>query len=298
MKDQYKDALKYMNKLYTEGLLDNQTFTQDTTQFDAALNNDDHLVGLYADGGVNADGDNFWAKKPGDWQNWACLEPVAGPDGVRLAARGITTYFGSSIGSISANCKYPVIAAALFDFLASEEASNVQAYGPEGFGWDWTTEGTSLGDGTPKYVTHTIPDDYDWIGNGFPKNYAHKAYAADAMLRSSSVDFRSALKIDNPDVDVEYVFQKAAEKYEKYSPDVNTLIPNLAFEEEDSQAISEYTLTIGGFVNQATVQFITGNMDIDKEWGNYISKLKDMGVDDYIARYQKCYDAYMKAAGK
>nr|WP_288825366.1 DUF3502 domain-containing protein [uncultured Clostridium sp.] len=294
MKDQYKDALKYMNKLYKEGLLDNQTFTQDNTQFDSALNNADHLVGLYADGGVNADGDNFWAKKPGDWQNWACLEPVAGPDGVRLAARSIATYFGSSIGSISANCKYPVIAAALFDFMASEEASNVQAYGPEGFGWDWTTEGTSLGDGVPKYETHTIPDDFDWIGNGFPKNYAHKAYTADAMVRSSDIAYRSALKIENPDLDVEYVFQKAAEKYEKYSPDINTLIPNLAFEGEDSQAVSEYTLTIGGYVNQATVQFITGNLDIDKEWDNYISKLKDMGVEDYIKRYQKCYDAYMK----
>ncbi len=298
MKDQYKDALKYMNKLYKEGLLDNQTFTQDNTQYDSALNNTDHLVGLYADGGVNADGDNFWANKPGDWQNWACLEPVAGPDGVRLAARSINTYFGSSVGSISANCKYPVIAAALFDFMASEEASNVQSYGPEGIGWDWTTDGTSLGGGTPKYETYKIPDDFDWLGNGFSKKYDHWYYTSDAMVRSSNIDFRSAVKIEHPEVNGDYVFQKAAEKYEKYSPDVSTLIPNLAFGGEDSQAISEYTLTIGGFVNQATVQFITGNMDIDKDWNNYISKLKDMGVEDYIARYQKCYDAYMKAAGK
>lgn len=298
MNDAYKDALKYMNKLYKEGLLDNQTFTQDNTQYDAVLNNDEHLVAVYPGGGLFADGEHFWAKKPGDWQNWASFAPVEGPGGVRLASRGITTYFGSSIGSISANCKYPVIAAALFDFLTSEEGNNVQSYGPEGIGWEWTEEGISLGDGKPKYKTLVIPDDYDWLANGFPKDYANWVYASDAMLRSSTVDFRSALKIDNPDLDVEYVLQKAAENYDQYSPDINSLIPNLAFVDEDSQAISEYTLTIGGYVNQATVQFITGNQDIDKEWDNYISKLKDMKVDDYIARYQKCYDAYMAAAGK
>lgn len=298
MKDAYKDALKYMNKLYKEGLLDNQTFTQDNTQYDAVLNSDEHLVAVYPGGGIFADGEHFWAKEPGDWQNWASFAPVEGPGGVRLASRGITTYFGSSIGSISSNCKYPVIATALFDFLSSEEGNNVQSFGPEGIGWDWTEEGISLGDGKPKYKTLVIPDDYDWLANGFSKDYANWVYASDAMLRSSTVDFRSALKIDNPDLDVEYVLQKAAENYDQYSPDINSLIPNLAFVDEDSQAISEYTLTIGGYVNQATVQFITGNQDIDKEWDNYISKLKDMKVDDYVARYQKCYDAYMTAAGK
>lgn len=298
MKDQYKDALKYMNKLYKEGLLDNQTFTQDDTQFNSILNADEHLVALYAGGGVNADGEHFWAKEPGEWQDWEVLEPVAGPDGVRLAARSITTYFGSSIGSISANCKYPVIAAALFDFLASEEGTNVQMFGPEGFGWAWTEEGTSLGGGTPKYETLGMTEDFDWLGNGFAKKYDHWYYTADACFRASTIDFRAGQKVNNPEVDVEYTFQNAAEKYEKYSPDINSLIPNLTFEGEDSQAISEYTLTIGGYVNQATVQFITGNLDVDKEWNNYISKLKDMGVDDYIARYQKSYDLYMKAAGE
>lgn len=112
-----------------------------------------HKVAMYAAGGPNAGGTEFWANQDGEWQDWAIMEPVAGPEGVRLVARNIQTYFGSCIGSVSANCKYPEIAVALFDFLASPEASNVQAYGPEGVGWDWTTDGTSLGGGTPAYET-------------------------------------------------------------------------------------------------------------------------------------------------
>lgn len=295
---EYKNAMKYMHKLYKEGLLDNQTFTQDTTQFTALLNSDEHLVAVHPGGAINADGDHFWAKKPGEWQNWVSFAPVEGPGGVRLAARNITSYFGSCTGSLSVNCKYPEIAVALFDFLATEEASNIQAYGPEGYGWDWTNKGTALNGGTPKYETHTIPTDFDWTGHGFSKKYTNWYYVSDAMIRCSTVDFRAALKIDKPDVDVEYILQKAAEKYDKYAPAVTTLVPNLAFTGDDRQAVSEYTLTIGGFVNQAAVQFITGDMDIDKDWDSYISRLKSMGMDDYIARYQKAYDAYIAAAEK
>ncbi len=31
MKDEYRDGLRYMHKLFEEGLLDNQTFLQDNT---------------------------------------------------------------------------------------------------------------------------------------------------------------------------------------------------------------------------------------------------------------------------
>lgn len=35
IKDEYRNALSYISKLYEEGLLDQQTFTQDSTQFAA-----------------------------------------------------------------------------------------------------------------------------------------------------------------------------------------------------------------------------------------------------------------------
>ncbi len=88
-----------MNRLYSEGLLDSQTFTQDETQFTASLDNEENIVALYAGGGVNVDGKNFWANKPGKWQDWAIFEPVEGPDGVRLAAKSLTDYFSSCMGS-------------------------------------------------------------------------------------------------------------------------------------------------------------------------------------------------------
>ena len=142
------------------------------------------------------------------------IEPVAGPEGIRLTAKGLDNYFGSSIGSISANCKYPEIAVALFDFMATEEGTNVQAFGPEGLGWDWTTEGTSLAGGTPTYQKYVIPEDYDWLGNGWEKEYPdkHRTWVSDANVRCSSARFRGEMKIEDPAHDTEYYLQASAEK--------------------------------------------------------------------------------------
>ena len=293
MQDAYKDALLYIHKLYKEGLLDTQTFTQDSNQFAATLNEGDHLVALHAAGRNQADKANFDSGKDGDWINWTTLEPVAGPDGVRLAARDLNNYFGSALGILSANCRYPEIAIALFDFLASEEGTRVQGDGPQGFAWDYVTEGTSLGGGTATYKVTKIGDDFDWIGNGFSKEYAHATWPSDVCIRTDHVAYRSEILVEDTEKNLEYILQKAAERYNVYAPDLDCLVPNIAFDTETAQKISEYSLTIGGYVNQATVQFITGDLDIEKEWDNYLNTLKTMGVEDYLSLYQAQYDNYM-----
>ena len=296
MKEEYRDALAYMNKLYSEGLLDSQTFTQDETQFTASLDSEENIVALYAGGGVNVDGKNFWANKPGKWQDWTILEPVEGPDGVRLAAKSLTDYFGSCLGVVSASCKNPEIAVALFDFLASEEGTLVQSFGPQGLAWDYVDEGTALDGGTAKYANYKIDEDYDWVGNGYKKAYGdHSYWLSDAMIGSRTVDYRNGQLIENPELNTEYTFQAAAQKYEPYSPKDESIVPNLVFDGQDAQTISESTITIGGYVDQSMVQFITGELNIEKDWDAYIEQLKTMGVDNFLEIYQKYYDEYMEA---
>ena len=117
------------------------------------------------------------------------------------------------------------------------------------------------------------------------------------MIQRSTAEYRASLRVEDPDHSGEYWLQQWAELYDEYAPAVETLVPNLAFEGEDAKIVTEGTLTIGGYVSQAQVQFIDGNLDIEKDWDAYIQKLKDMGVEEYIATYQRGYDAYMAAAG-
>ena len=188
---------------------------------------------------------------------------------------------------------------ALFDFMASEDAAHHIGGGPEGIAWKYTNEGVSLSGGTPAYEQITVPEDFDYVKEGgLPKAYANYRYTPDAMIQRGSAEYRGGLKIEDPSHSTEYWFQQCAELYSQYAPDVDTLVPNLSFEGEDAKIVTEGTLTIGGYVNQALVQFIDGSLDIEKDWDAYIEKLKSMGVDEYVAAYQRTYDAYMEAQGK
>lgn len=296
MKDEYREGLRFMRKLFAEGLLDNQTFLQDNTQFAATMDASEvNKVAVYANGGV--ENSEFWQQVDGEWQNWEILAPVAGPNGVRYSPRSIQTYFEGCIGVVSSTCKYPEIVVALFDFMGSEDAAHHIGGGPEGIGWNYTTEGISLGGGTPTYESYAVPEDYDYVKDGgLSKTYADYRYTPDAMIQRSTAEYRASLRVEDPDHSTEYWFQQCAELYDQYAPPVDTLVPNLAFEGEDAKIVTEGTLTIGGYVSQAQVQFIDGNLDIEKDWDAYIQKLKDMGVEEYIAAYQRSYDAYMAAA--
>ena len=298
MKDEYRDGLRYMHKLFEEGLLDNQTFLQDNTQFAATMDaSEGNKVAVYANGGV--ENSEFWQQVDGEWQNWEILAPVAGPDGVRYSGRCIQTYFEGCLGAVSSTCKYPEIVVALFDFMASEDAAHHIGGGPEGIGWAYTNEGVSLSGGTPTYEQFTIPEDFDYVKDGgLSKTYANYRYTPDAMIQHGSAEYRGSLKIEDPSHSTEYWFQQCAELYSQYAPDVDTLVPNLSFEGEDAKIVTEGTLTIGGYVNQALVQFIDGSLDIEKDWDAYIERLESMGVDEYVAAYQRTYDAYMEAQGK
>ncbi len=184
---------------------------------------------------------------------------------------------------------------ALFDFLASEEGTRVQSFGPQGLGWDYVDEGTALDGGTAKYAQHKIAEDYDWVGNGYKQAYGdHSYWLSDAMIGSRTADYRGGQLVENPELDGEYIFWEAAEKYEPYSPKDESIVPNLVFEGQDAQTISEGTITIGGYVDQSMVQFITGELNIEKDWDAYIEKLKTMGVEKFIEIYQTYYDKYME----
>ena len=295
--DQYKEAMKFLNKLYAEGLLDSQVFTQDETQFKAQIDNEEHLVALHPGGMMQCDTTGLGVG-PGEYQNWVALEPVEGPNGVRLAAKGLTTYYGGCLGVISKNCKNPEIAVALFDWLLNDEPTWVQAFGPKGITWDFVDGGPSLGgDNNATWKTTPVPaDEIDWAGLGYDKTYNDENinWPSDAFICNNSSAMRAAQLVEHPEYELEAILQDAAERYDQYSPANESLVPDIPFGDEAAKKIADYTLTIGSYVNQATVQFITGDLDIDAEWENFVDRLYKMGLEDYISVYQEGYDHYME----
>ena len=49
-------------------------------------------------------------------------------------------------------------------------------------------------------------------------------------------------------------------------------------------------------MKQATTRFITGDMDLETQWDAYVAGVENLGLEDYVAYYQKGYDDAMAKA--
>lgn len=292
--DAYRNALRYMNKLYSEGLLDSQTYTQTSEQCNATLESETHLAALMG-GGAMPESSNFWSATEGEWQDWTLLSPLKGPDGVQYAYTSLSSYFGSCIGLVSETCEYPEIAVQVFDLLASPEGSLVTELGVEGINWEWTTEGTSLTGGTPAW-RKLIPENkledgsVDWASYGY--SFKDAGWDSDAKMSGRTAAQRCGEAVDDPNMNVEAILYSAAEVYDQYRFDTDSIVPEMPYTEEQSKQISEYTVSIGAYANSATIRFITGDMDIENDWQTYLDEMDKMNLEGYIKVMQDAYDAF------
>lgn len=292
--DAYRDALRYMNKLYKEGLLDKQMYTQTADQCYATTDSEEHLVALMG-GGVMPQNADFWAQKPGLWQDWTLLPPLKGPDGVQLAYTKLDNYFNTCAGLVSSDCEYPEIAVALFDLLASEKGNRVQNHGIEGVTWKWTTEMKSLSGGQSKWVK-LIPEitkedgTPDWAAYGY--DVEDVSWDSNGAIRHDTAAMREGEGVEDPSMNVEAILFSAAKVYNEYAADFDSIVPNMPFTEAQSRAISEYAVSIGAYANSAAVRFITGDMDIEADWDTYLAEMEKMDLNGYIQIMQDAYDAY------
>lgn len=283
VEDGYRDALRYMNRLFREGLLDQRTFTQDGRQMEAHILANPHMVGAvasgqmperYLSGGIFSDSD--------DWSHWTCLLPLKGPDGFQLSYQSNYDYFYNCNGLVTRDCAYPEAAVQLFDLLCSTEGTLVQSYGEEGISWSYCENGEGYGlDSEPA------------LYKSQESTLRHNAWPPDVHVGSAFLAFRNALMVED-ELNGEKLLLNWAESYDAYSPGAHTVFPNIAYTYDQSLAVSMYASVIDSYVEQATVQFIIGTLDIEQDWDAYLSILKSMGQEEYHQILQQAYDAAMK----
>ena len=109
---------------------------------------------------------------------------------------------------------------------------------------------------------------------------------------------RESEGVEDPELNGEAVLYRSALVYDAYKYDVNTIVPNMPYTEEQSKKISEYTVSVGAYANSATIRFITGDMNVETDWDTYLSEMQKMDLDGYIAVMQEAYDTYSAAMAK
>lgn len=279
---QWREGLRYLNRLYAQGLIDPQIFTQDEDALQRLGNNPDEVILGAVLGGSVGSAVSIDAEPGARWTDYVSVPPLTGPDGVRYAAwNPYQPAFPAA--AITSACPDPALAVAWVDTLLFQEATLRQDRGPLDEDWRWALEGEIDVEGEQALwkllVIHEDPTNQSWQGTG-------PMYMSRHMFSGIAVDPEAI------DLNLEKILHDAtANDYEPYKQPEEMTLPPLALTNDQALAIADPEATLAQFVTQMTAQFIRGEADLEGGWDPYLATLEGMGLTPYLAMYQEFYDA-------
>ncbi|NQX58726.1 extracellular solute-binding protein [Paenibacillus qinlingensis] len=277
---EYKEGLKYINKLFKEGLVDPQSLTQDRNQLRKLGENPDNVIL----GVVAAQHPTIFNTLEGTrWLDYVAVPPLKGPNGVQ-ASKYIPQSITSGSFVITNKAKNPEIAMRLADFLYSEEATNRAILGRPDMEWKVAAPNEIGINGKPAK--------YTLIGNTSPGAKNATWGQVGPSLRTNEWRLAQTADPKNPLEDI--LYKETLTKYEPYKPDPKKMIPALNFTNEQTDEIANISKTIDDYRKESTARMIIGDLDIDKKWDEYLKNLDNMKLPRYLQIYQQAFDTKKK----
>ena len=294
--DAFKEATKYMAKLYQEGLLDNEYFTQDNNTVKSKTTQEVQLVGTVAGGSWSAF-TTATAGVEGDWTNYQTIAPLKGPEGVQY-----TKYYEPKPmvkAHITDNCETPKTAFRMLDTMYNLEVSmNLVA-------------GYSEKDG-PFY--EILPEDTEVVAiNGEKAKYRNinygkipnTAWSQIGPAPQAGAGWHSYQAIQDPDadpdLDLERLLYLAGEQYYPYIPEEGVIPPAFIFEENDANDVVTLKANLDKYTDEQFALMVSGqigDISIDEYWDTYIAGTETQGASRLLELYQKAYDERMAVMNK
>jgi putative aldouronate transport system substrate-binding protein len=269
----WKEGLKYLRKLYSEGLVDNECFTSDTDHVRKLAESEDGCrVGLVPAGSLC-----FVDKTRPTKEEFVPLSPLEGPTGLRQTPQYPTSCGGCFF--ITNACKTPEVAFRWGDGMYTDDpVESLPWGGEEGVDWERAKEGDVGLDGSPAVYVPILP-------YGEPHN-SHWGQPHPAITTNEK-RFGQAVPVGEWDHE-KVLYDARKDYYEMYAP--KQVIPPLFHAEDVLEELGELSTTLNEYQDECTAQFITGGMDIDNEWDKYVEEMKNIGIDRYVQIIQETYD--------
>lgn len=284
----YREGLRYLHKLYKEGLLNPESFTQDRqNQVNINESGDECVIGA------------FLAQRPGyacdltsmpnskKWEQYQSLPPLKGPSGQAIAAWNPYVMYQTGMTFISSTCEYPEAAFRLIDYLATPEGSRRSAHGIEGVHWRKAKEGELGIDGEQAIVTLIEGANKENVSWGQLAGLVRLPKDTVAITTNQDPYAEGVHPLDGRQI----VMYKASLEHEKVRQPLESVMPDLYMSEDAAEEMALLKTNIMDYHAESLVRFITGDLDIDKDWDAYVQQLNSIGLDRYLELLQKAYDA-------
>lgn len=256
----YREFLSWFNKLYEQGLVDLEIFTQDSSTWEGKGNRD--LYGVSIAYGSNEFSGIEQKSEKSEFDILPVLNTANGGTWLR-DTNGFSVYRTQAV--ITDNAKNPEIIARWFDNAFQLENGIGCNRGPVG------TVVFKEGDGYRAIDTKTLPEEEQ-----------EKLSWSNLWVQALPKYVPSGFKYieDNPLYDEKKATEEA---YEPYL--TKEIVPSFWIPLDKIDRYSDIATAINDYFNQQQAMFISGQTDIDDDaqWKSYVDGLYALGLEDWLA---------------
>lgn len=280
-KEEYREALRWIRKMYSEGLIYEGALTMKSDQYKVIGENPDALIL----GAAIGTGNKIISNLGGEVYNqFACIAPLEGPTGLRQTPwfRYANVRMGKF--SITKDCQNPDLAFELADFMLSYDASMRLRMGVKDVDWVEAAEGETTIDNRPAVWKKLTP----YTGEAQNQHLGNDGlfYETRGMFLDDSV-YDHSKTLYSPENDQFLLANDAVKHYQPYGKEV---FPPVNISTEDADEFASLEVQIKQCYEESRAAFVSGTMDLDKDWDSYVQTLKSYGLDRYVEILQKAYD--------
>lgn len=274
MTEQWREAMKYLNGLYADGLLSPLQFELSTRSLSELASNRNDLLGGFTAENVT---DVLRQNSPEVISGFTHVAPLQGPDGTANAS--VKTQMPSIAGVITTSCANPDAAFRLLDLMLTEEAFRIGRFGEEGV--DWTAAGVTDMDFYGRRATIRVL-------NGLQNKMQNK-HISELGPFFAYPEYADGVTFTGFESDQEYINARAHWTYEPYIPEER--LGALLYTGSISAHAQALRPAIDTYTDECIVRFITGELDPhdDAIWAAVSEKFEQLGWRELVSEAQRAY---------
>ena len=268
--DGFKKGMEWLNKLYDEGLIDPECFTQDWSTYVAKGKS--HRYGVCFTWDV-ANIDNI-----NDFVPLAALE--ADTKNVTPMNSSFTSGFDRGRCVVTAKCDNPAFVCAWLDLMYDPFQSPQNNWGTYGEDDEFDIFELSTNEKGEKMLKHAA------LGDASPVE-VREAECVSGPL--AILDEYYGVYVTCPD-DAQYRLDWIKEYY---TDDMHCkyVYPNVFMTADDTENLTTIQTDLISYINSSRSNFVMNGIT-DASWDEYINQVNAYGLDEYLSIYQKYFDSF------
>ena len=252
-------ALEYLHKLYAEGLLQPEIFTDKQTDLDAKKFADPPVVGTFL----------HFANLDLEKENYDALPPMTSPQNDTPMYRSQeNSKVARNYYTIFSTCENIEAALCLAETMGKSDWSMQGSYGMFGTALEKKDDGTYYAPSgvDPSVVSNNVP------GVVVPLLVTEEL--------TSKLEQEEDLRGDD-----------VKKYYEEYCVSLDRLLPPVLMSDEDLQKVSQIKTDLLNHITQTYANWIV-NGNVEAGFDQFVQECENLGLNTYIELYQKALDSF------